>query len=120
MGEFQCVPVGEPYTAVGSTLAHGFWVGSSVNAVALGRQSNPHYPDGVIRSRRQIQRLLYIDATQIERWVIMVGGIICDACDLELAQWGRPLATANGCRVDRDDAVVFGVRKYALPSRINL
>src|SRR3954452_8225817 len=80
-GELDCIPVREPDAAVRAPLANGLRIGRAVDAVAFGGKCDPHQADWIIGPRRKVEGLLYIDAAQIERRVVVIGGIFGNARD---------------------------------------
>src|SRR5689334_12776142 len=86
LAELECIPVGEPDAAVRAVLAHGFRVGCAVDPITLRRERDPHETNRIVGPWRKVQGLLNMDASEIQGGVVVVGGILRDTRDLELAR----------------------------------
>jgi hypothetical protein len=91
-----------------------------MDAIALGREGNPHQADWIVGTRWKIQRFFYVDTAQSEGGVVVVGRIFGNARDLKLARWGGPLSAPDGCRVNRNNRIVLVVSQHPLAGAIDL
>ena len=103
---------------MGCALADRLGLWRTVDAITFGGEGDPHKADRIVGSRRQLELSLHINAAKVQRWIVVIGRVLGDGCDLKVAGWGGALAAANRSGVNRDKAIVFVIGKHALAGRL--
>src|SRR5687767_4091519 len=85
LSEFESIPIGQADAAVRGALADSFRIGRTVNAVAFRRERDPDDTYGIVWAWRQLELFLHVHAAQVQFGVVMIGGVLCNGGDLEVA-----------------------------------
>ena len=83
--EIERVPIGEPNAAMRFGLADLFRRRRAMDAVARRAQIDPDDADWILRTRSDRKLVLGLHAFEGETRVVMIGRVVRDALDLELA-----------------------------------